>query len=322
MKISKYYRGGQAMNKKSTGLLLSILGVLSLILITTGVTYAFFSYAKEGTTENTISTGTITFYYDELEQTGSSISITDALPMSDDDGKTKLTATGEYFDFKVTSTVSGNANIPYIVTVRKDLDASTLSNDDIKIYLTASETGQTVAGTNYTLKSDNSTVKLYSELAAPSSDQVTLPQGVDERVIFTGVVPNGSNYSSDFQLRMWLKGETGGQADYSPYEFVLKSAVTGSTALNADDLINAGSFITSTAYYALDDQTRANYERIAYVNDTTRTFYSVSQASVSGFSAGDGYEASEQFYSLNGQAFKIKVNVYANAKVVTQAKNQ
>ena len=49
--------------KKSTGLLLSILGVVSLVLITAGVTYAFFSYAKEGKTVNRITTGTIEFTY-------------------------------------------------------------------------------------------------------------------------------------------------------------------------------------------------------------------------------------------------------------------
>ena len=75
------------MNKKSTGLLLSILGVISLVLITAGVTYAFFSYAKQGTTENVIKTGTITFLYDELEGVGNGIKITDAIPMTDEVGK-------------------------------------------------------------------------------------------------------------------------------------------------------------------------------------------------------------------------------------------
>ena len=74
------------MNKKSTGLLLSILGVLSLVLITAGVTYAFFSYTKEGETANTISTGTITFYYDEQEAEGNGIKIENALPISDKEG--------------------------------------------------------------------------------------------------------------------------------------------------------------------------------------------------------------------------------------------
>ena len=37
-----------------------LIALFGLIAITAGVTYAFFSYAKEGTTDNTLTTGTIT----------------------------------------------------------------------------------------------------------------------------------------------------------------------------------------------------------------------------------------------------------------------
>ena len=47
------------MSIKNKKIILSILGVLSIVLITTGITYAFFNYAKEGTTDNTITTDTI-----------------------------------------------------------------------------------------------------------------------------------------------------------------------------------------------------------------------------------------------------------------------
>ena len=298
------------MNKKSTGLLLSILGVISLVLITAGVTYAFFSYAKEGTTENTITTGTITFYYDELEGAGNGIQITDALPMSDTDGKA-LTGNNNVFNFKVTSTVSGNTNIPYTVTARKKSD-STLSSDQVKLYL---EANGSESGTNYTVQ--DGTVKLFSELS-PTSVQV--PDGTEERTIFAGTVPaNTPDYAENFTLKMWVKGDdTGaGEADYSPYEFVLKTAATGSDPLNADTLISANQLITSTAYYALEAGEQANYERIAYVNNTARTLYTVTQATTASLeSAPKGFVASEQFYPLSGQTFTITVNVYANATVV------
>ena len=48
-------------NKKS--LVLSVIAVVMLLVITIGVSYAFFSYTKKGTTENSIKTGTITFLY-------------------------------------------------------------------------------------------------------------------------------------------------------------------------------------------------------------------------------------------------------------------
>lgn len=296
------------MNKKSTGLLLSILGVISLVLITAGVTYAFFSYAKQGTTENVIKTGTITFLYDELEGEGNGIKITDAIPMTDAEGKV-LADANQYFDFKVTSTVSGDATIPYEVTLRKGAD-STLGEDQIKVFLTA--TGSETKGVNSA--DDSGTIKLFSELAQTTTN---VPAGTVEKTIYKGTVPaKTTNYAENFKLRMWIKGENGVAADYSPYEFVLKTAATGTDALKADDLITAGTLITSTAYYALDEATQANYERIAYVNKTNRTIYTVTQSQAAGFTAGDGFEANEQFYSINGQQFSATVNVYANATVV------
>lgn len=301
------------MNKKTTGILLSVLGVLSLILITAGVTYAFFSYVKEGTTENNISTGTILFYYDELKEDGNAINITDALPMSDSDGMA-LVGDNNVFNFRVTSTISGNANIPYEVTARKKGD-STLSSDQIKLYLIANGSEK---GTNYTVKEDGS-IAVFDDLTKTS---ITVPTGTDERTIFRGTVPAKTEaYSENFTLKMWLKGgEEEGIADYSPYEFVLKSAVTGTDALKADDLITAGQLITSTAYYKLSDTDRANYERIAYVNKTNRTIYTVSQATTV-TTAPEGFEENEQFYSLNGQKFTVTINVYANANVVQGSGN-
>ena len=223
------------MNKKSTGLLLSILGVLSLVLITAGVTYAFFSYTKEGETDNTIQTGTITFYYDELEASGAYIDIEDALPMTDEEGKTQLTATNEYFDFKVTSTVTGEADIDYEVTVKKQ-DGSTLPDNRVKVYLTADGDdtkldNKTVDGTGV--------VSLFSELPEPTT---AVADKTIEKLVYAGQVPGGTeDYTQNFVLRMWIDGTKDGNntaTDYSPYEFVATSASKDvATALNADELI-------------------------------------------------------------------------------------
>ena len=111
------------MNKKKN-LILTLLAVLTVILITGGVTYAFFSYAKTGTTDNLITTGSITFLYTEVDGVGNGISIQNAFPISDDKGKV-LTKTNEYFDFKVTSK-TGNDKIPYEVTARKSIDSDNI----------------------------------------------------------------------------------------------------------------------------------------------------------------------------------------------------
>ena len=313
------------MNKKSTGLLLSILGVLSLVLITAGVTYAFFSYMKEGETENVISTGTITFYYDELEATGKSIKIENALPLDDATGKGLQ---DDYFDFKITSTITGDTSIDYEVTARKVTtgeNASTLAENTVKLYLEVEDNGNT--GSNKTTADGTAAgaVKVFSDLPTPATAGV--PAG--EKLLYTGNVPARSfnsddnstkSYEQNFKLRMWIDGESTSTpaADYSPYEFVLKSAVSGTTALKADTLItaNPAQLITSTTYYGLSESERANYERIAYVNETTREIYTLSQAGTDGFTAGSGFVAGEQFYAINGQKFAVTVNVYANTPVV------
>jgi len=179
--------------KNKKGLMLSLLGIIGLIAITAGVTYAFFNYAKEGTTDNAITTGTITFLYTEVSGVGRGISIDDAFPISDTQGKAQ-TGEGKVFDFKVTSTTQMDASIPYEVTARKKT-GSTLDESAVKLYLT------TVDGSTETeVLLDN-----YNNLDQTSkvnADTYT------EKTIYTGRVPaNESNYEQNFRLRMWIDSD-------------------------------------------------------------------------------------------------------------------
>ena len=65
-------------NSKKKQVLLTLIAIISLIVITIGVTYAFFNYAKEGTTDNVVKTGGITFLYTEVRGVGKGISLTEA----------------------------------------------------------------------------------------------------------------------------------------------------------------------------------------------------------------------------------------------------
>ena len=306
-------------DRKKTGLLLSILGVISLVLITAGVTYAFFSYAREGQTENVITTGTIRFAYNESTQEGNGILIQDALPMEDADGML-LTNTeqsgGKLFNFSVTSVTPTTAKIPYVVTVKKT-DTSTLNDRQVKLYLVASgsETGNGATV-------NNGAVRTFYDLPDLTTNTITNDIANDyEKILFVGEVPaNAANHTTNFVLRMWLNGDVNnGTVDYSPYEFMLKSSVSGTSAINATQAITAGNFITSTAYYALpataqaascsvdlgalevtednceaasgeftpaSTHVRGDYERIAYVyNDGT--VLTISQAVALGYATAD-----------------------------------
>jgi len=179
------------MNKKKN-LILSLLAVLTVIIITGGVTYAFFSYTGTGTTDNVLTTDTITFLYTEVDGVGNGIKIENAFPISDEKGKA-LTKTNEYFDFKVTSKTASTLAIPYEITARKSSDSDDI-DEYIRVYLTKGETNEEVLLDN------------YSEL--------TQTQKVDaskytEKTIYTGKVPsNTPDYEETFRLRMWLDEKT------------------------------------------------------------------------------------------------------------------
>ena len=180
-------------NSKKKQVLLTLIAIISLIVITVGVTYAFFNYAKEGTTDNTIKTGTITFLYTEVSGVGKGISLTEAYPVADSIGKVQV-GEGKIFDFKVTSNISMNSNIGYQVTARKKT-GSTLANSAVKVYLTE------VNGTEQELL-----LSKYSEL--DQTDKVDSSK-YDERILYEATVPaNTANYEKNFRLRMWVDENT------------------------------------------------------------------------------------------------------------------
>ncbi len=176
------------MKKKSKQILFSVLGVLSIFAITIGVTYAVFTYTKEGTTDNVVTSGTLKFLYTENNTNGTGISITEAEPISDTQGKS-LVGDKNVFDFKVEGTNTGSEVIPYEVTLRKK-DTSTMGEDNIKVYLQD--------GIDQT---ELLTPTLYSKLKQTTTD---VGNNVEKR-IYKGEVPgNTNNYLKTFRLKMWL----------------------------------------------------------------------------------------------------------------------
>ena len=185
--------------------ILLILALFLLIAVTAGVSYAFFTYTRLGETDNTITTGTITFLYDEQNALGNGIGITDALPMSDEDGKV-VTGTNNVFDFRILATTTGNADIPYEITARRK-DNSDAIDSNVKLYLTEVGTDNETAAP---LTMNGDTVRKYSELT-----QTTTPVGdeIVEKTIYRDVVPGTTtNYEKNFRLRMWISDDT----DFSP----------------------------------------------------------------------------------------------------------
>jgi len=107
--------------------------ILLLIIATIGVTYAAFTFSKEGTVENTLETGTVTLTYTE-GKTG--IILNEAYPMSDEKGKI-LMGEDNVFDFTVQANLSRTMSIGYEVTAVKIPinDMTPLEDDEVRLYL-------------------------------------------------------------------------------------------------------------------------------------------------------------------------------------------
>ena len=181
------------MKNKKKQIIITLIAIISLIVITVGVTYAFFNYSRTGTTDNVVKTGGITFLYTEVSGVGKGISLTEAYPVADSIGKVQV-GEGKVFDFKVTSNIEMNSSIGYQITARKKT-GSTLANSAVKVYLTeVNETEQELL------------LSKYSEL--DQTDKVDSSK-YDERILYEATVPaNTKNYEKNFKLRMWVSDDT------------------------------------------------------------------------------------------------------------------
>lgn len=235
------------MKNKKRQLLLSTIGVLGIICLIVGVTYAFFSYAKTGSKANQISSSGIKFTYTENPNGGRGIVITDAMPMLDSIGKLQ-TGTDSYFDFRVSAVSGKNIAIPYTVTARVSSD-STLDSKVVKVWLSDQ--------TNTEIEP----VKYFDATNAASRDDVlqkftgvSYADKYNERVLYSGEVPANmqEDYVQNFRLRIWIDSNT----DFSPIETVTPASCTVALAENVE--LNKGNCEAADGTFS-DAQTVVSY---------------------------------------------------------------
>ena len=119
------------MSKEKTKNILTVVVSVFTLVVVIGISYSAFTYSGLGKKENKITTGAITMLYTESDNT---ISISNALPTTDNTGKTRKNA-GEYFDFTVKSSITGNTDINYEIAAKEEA-GNTFSGKNIKYYLT------------------------------------------------------------------------------------------------------------------------------------------------------------------------------------------
>jgi len=187
---------------KKGKIILPIVMLLLLIVATIGVTFAAFTFSREGQVENIIESSTIMLTYTE-GKTG--IILNEAYPMSDERGKI-LTGENNVFDFTVTATLGKSNVIGYEVTAIKTpiTDMTPLEDNEIKLYLERA------------IDPDTS----YQEIFAPSNfvprdNQTTIGSPVGSMIIDAGTFTTEGTTIHNYRLRLWvdenaqiLNGET------------------------------------------------------------------------------------------------------------------
>ncbi|MEG2283152.1 MAG: hypothetical protein RSB99_00790 [Bacilli bacterium] len=182
----------KVMNNNSTKqVLLSVLGVAILVVAVVGVSFAFFTYSQAGTTENTITTGTLVFKYDEKT---SGINLTNAVPITDVEGKA-LTGASNVFDFSVTSTIKGNTTISYEISAKSDVSkidaAKRLDPKYVKVRLSSITDGSAVSGTELKLA--------YFDKLTPATGDAT------SSLLYTGIATaSDTPVTKWYRLQMWM----------------------------------------------------------------------------------------------------------------------
>ena len=116
-------------------MLLSVLGVAILVVAVIGISFAAYSATFDYGNANSIKTGTIMVSYTEPNN---AISINDAMPLSDENGK-DLTGPNKTFDFTVSTQATSALTVPYTISLTK-VAGSTLANSEVKVYLTKNGT--------------------------------------------------------------------------------------------------------------------------------------------------------------------------------------
>ncbi len=191
---------------------LVIVGLILLFIIALiGVSYAAFSYSKTGGKVNTITTGSITMTYEETDNT---IFLNGALPTTDKTGMVRLND-GEYFDFSISSEITGNVNINYEISAKDVTDSSARKIDGkyIKLYLT-----ELVGGKEEALMLP----EVYNE---ETLSNTYTGRPAEEMSLYTSSM--NSSEEHQYRLRMYVDESYNPQGDGGGLTFSVKINVYG-----------------------------------------------------------------------------------------------
>lgn len=180
-------------NKKN---ILLIIGILLLLTGIIAITYAATTYTTGGN-QNKISTGYITFTYNEQ---GNELKITNSNSISDDDGK----ILNDYFAFSVASKATGTVDIGYYIYLTPiEVEGEKLDNSMIKIYLSTVENEDDAILDEQTIMNPTT----IANLPQFNNETFTYDATSQNYLIYSSVfniVNNENTITHYYRLRMWL----------------------------------------------------------------------------------------------------------------------
>lgn len=162
-----------------------MIGICVLLIVVVAVGYFLFSRRDVEVVDRTKSGGNVTLNY-ATDVNG--LTIINAVPTAKDVAMKSLTE-GQYFDFSVEVDLDNASEVEYEISVTKDIENSTINDNDIRIYLEKEESGTYAkvfeAGPFVGLKSK-------TDLGSKKGDMVLTK------------VKKKKTATDNYRLRMWL----------------------------------------------------------------------------------------------------------------------
>ncbi len=208
-------------NNNSRQVMLSIIGVAVLVIAVVGVSFAFFTYSREGTKNNVITTGSITFELAPNEDGHPNIDGANSFPQTNAEAVAETTGDKNKTDFDVTGTLpAGASNVTYWVYV---IEGSEPTGEGI------------TAPTNGWKRFKNSEISMQVKVAEEDAEAIKIenaydgPKSLDGGfttdlkdgsgqgiLIATGTLAAGTSIDHNYSLYMWINDSvTISDTDYS-----------------------------------------------------------------------------------------------------------
>ena len=186
------------LKSESKQIILSIIGISILIIAFVGISYAAF-HTVLSSGENSISTGTISL---DLSDNSESISISNAMPISDEEGKS-LTGNGNVYDFSVHTILAKDTTINYEVSLEKvHLNTPVLDNQNVRVYLQKQE-DDTFVDTPITTMPQPFTPLVEDSFLGTKKGDMVIYSGT-----FSNITDSDRELSKNFRLRIWVAEDT------------------------------------------------------------------------------------------------------------------